>query len=48
MAAGSAMITTSTGTEHWEVLENIGVDDAVARRLFGHAVAAEDQQSSKL
>ena len=48
VAAGSAMITTSTGTEHWEVLENIGVDDAVARRLFGHAVAAEDQQSSKL
>lgn len=46
VAAGSAVITTSTGTEQWYVLENIGVSDAVARRLFGHAAAS--QQSSKL
>jgi hypothetical protein len=48
VAAGSAAITTATGTEHWEVLENIGVDDAVAKRLFCHAVSAEGQQSSRL
>lgn len=48
MAAGVAIVTTSSGTEHWEVFENVGVDEAVARRLFGRAAGSKSQQSSKL
>lgn len=48
VAAGSAAVASASGIEQWEVFENIGVDDVVARRLFGHHAIARGRQPSKL